>query len=321
MSAVPASGQLRGPGTRGLGRGSPANASASKPRQSWTPSSGLAAFVERYDLWEQDLGRTEIYNPLSARNDCFLQFYFGDRYLVVNTTTRATHLSPRCVLIGPHTTRREDLLWTGWLKTFTIRFSPIGFRALFGMPARVIRDYAGDAELVLGRSIVELERRLADASDFELPAVAERFLLSRLTQLSPGSGLGAALRMIRAMRLRPGNAALNAICHSHGLGLRQVERIFQGAVGVTPKMFARLDRLARALRISQTAQSPDWSAVALASGYYDQAHLIREFKAFNGTTPVKFTDLGQEAHALRRTSHQGRGAMSHSSNPRPECCC
>jgi hypothetical protein len=108
----------------------------------WKPCALLAPFVEEFSLREDRLGTMQIYNPLPAREDCFLQFYFVDRYRVVTVANGAVHRAPRCVLVGPHTRRREDLIWTGHLKLFTIRFSAVGFRALFGIPAREICDVA-----------------------------------------------------------------------------------------------------------------------------------------------------------------------------------
>jgi AraC-like DNA-binding protein len=258
--------------------------------------------VEELALRWDRLEGEQIYSPLPARSDCFLQIYLADRYRVVTVATGGLHLAPRCVLVGPHTRRREDLLWTGRLRVFTIRFSPIGFRVLFGMPAQAIREYAGAADDVLGAAARELEARLDEVEDQsidKLAQVAEQFLLRRLERQERVGGEQAALRMVSALKRSHGGMAVAELADRHGMSVRQVERMFQDQVGVSPKVFGRLARLRRAMRLG-AASGLDWAEVAAAAGYYDQSHMVREFQALNGTTPMQFRVLGERAAAFRQ---------------------
>ena len=148
--------------------------------RSWKPTLSLRPFVSEFAFRDERFDKGQKYTPLTARIDCFLQFYFKSRYRVVNVSSGAIHLAPRSVLVGPHTQRREDLLCAGHLRIFTIRFSAIGFRALFGIPARLIADYANHADSVLGASFRELEDRLASTTVEQMPVVADAFLSCQL---------------------------------------------------------------------------------------------------------------------------------------------
>lgn len=265
----------------------------------WKPCAVLAPFVEEFSLREDSLGTSQMYHPLPARENCFLQFYFADRYRVVTVANGAVHRAPRCVLVGPHTRRREDLIWTGHLKLFTIRFTAVGFRALFGTPARAICDVAESAEAVLGERVRELEERLATASDEALGSVAERFLLKQLLRHEGAMKGAVALRMVSTLRRRHGGNAVSALAMQHGLSVRQVERIFLEHVGMTPKVFGRLARLKTAMRLSAGPAMPDWAEVAIAAGYFDQSHMVREYRALNGATPVEFRALERRASEFR----------------------
>src|SRR5579875_206949 len=143
----------------------------------WTPRAELRPFVEAYGIRQAGFGTGQAYVPLPARRDCFLEFYLQGRYRVVAVATGAEHWAPRCVLVGPSTQRREDLRLSGFLKVFSIRFSPVGFRALFGVPARLLRDRAIEAQLVLGPEIVEVHEQLAAAEPSQWEAIAEPYLL------------------------------------------------------------------------------------------------------------------------------------------------
>ena len=70
---------------------------------------------------------------------------------------------------------------------------------------------------------------------------------------------------------------------------RHLERAFQEQVGVSPKMFGRLLRLEYALELM--GQESNLAEVALACGYFDQSHMVRDFRAMTGTTPVEFETL------------------------------
>jgi AraC-like DNA-binding protein len=61
--------------------------------------------------------------------------------------------------------------------------------------------------------------------------------------------------------------------------------VFHEAVGVSPKAFATLVRFQRALDVARNDSGATWANIATASGYYDQAHLIAEFRAIAGVTP------------------------------------
>ena len=269
--------------------------------RAWKPCAALAAFVEEYSLREDWLGAAQIYNPLPARGDCFLQFYLADRYKVVTVASGAVHSAPRSVVVGPHVRRREDLIWTGHLKMFTVRFTAVGFRALFGIAASAVRDVAESAEVVLGASVRGLEERLAAADEDELPVVAERFLLERLRQSRVALDGGAGLRMVQALRARGGAVPVERLAERFGLSVRQLERMFQDQVGVSPKVYARLVRLRRAMEMSEREARPDWAGIAARAGYFDQSHMVREFQALNGATPVAFTELGRRAREYRQT--------------------
>jgi AraC-like DNA-binding protein len=271
-------------------------------RRSWKPAAVLAPFVREFSLNENLLGTTQIYNPLPARSDCFLQIYLADRYTVVTTATGAIHRAPSSVLVGPHTRRREDLIWSGTLRIFTVRFTAVGFRVLFGIPAQEIANVADDARLILGGVTRELEDRLATACDADLAGIAESFLLARVARARGLAGAGIALRATATMRRRAGGSKLDGIAAGEGLSVRQLERIFQQFVGTTPRMYGRLARVKRVLSLANAHATPDWAGIAAVAGYFDQSHLIRDFRELNGATPVEFHALTQRAREFRRSS-------------------
>ncbi len=104
---------------------------------------------------------------------------------------------------------------------------------------------------------------------------------------------------------RKGLVQVGDLAGKLGLSARQVERLFDERVGLSPKFFLRVVRFQEVLRgIRHETNATTWAARAAAHGFYDQAHFIRDFKAFVGEPPSAW-HVGDESlaavfSALRR---------------------
>ena len=72
-----------------------------------------------------------------------------------------------------------------------------------------------------------------------------------------------------------------------GLSARRFTRLFSLEVGLTPKVYARIQRFRRVLDCMQQPTASDWTEVAHSCGYFDQSHLIRECRSLSGFTPTE----------------------------------
>jgi transcriptional regulator GlxA family with amidase domain len=73
-----------------------------------------------------------------------------------------------------------------------------------------------------------------------------------------------------------------------GWSHRRLIARFRDQIGLAPKTFARVIRFDRAVRQLRTATSRSFAEIAFDCGYFDQAHMNREFREFAGTTPGTF---------------------------------
>ncbi len=79
-----------------------------------------------------------------------------------------------------------------------------------------------------------------------------------------------------------------------GLSPKRFIQLFSQQVGLTPKVYCRVQRFQRVLQTVQLQQQVDWADVAAGCGYYDQAHFIRDFRAFSGFNPSAYLSLRGE---------------------------
>jgi len=166
-----------------------------------------------------------------------------------------------------------------------VRFKPGWSTALFGVAAHELTDryvsladaWGGEveglcSELLAAHGATEIISRLSDACARRARDTAEP--------------MSAALAR-RAVRLLDGDERrVEDVAARLGVTTRHLRRAFVESIGVGPKDYARSVRLRRALRSAET--SSDWAQIATDAGYYDQAHLIGEFRQLVGLTPTEY---------------------------------
>ena len=76
---------------------------------------------------------------------------------------------------------------------------------------------------------------------------------------------------------------------------RKLRQDFSASVGLSPKTYSRIHRLQRTVRSVANRQSGlDWASVAIEHGYFDQAHMIHDFRALTGSTPTSYKPLSPD---------------------------
>lgn len=278
--------------------------------RSLRPSPRLSPFVRAFEARTQRLDAQLVLRPLPARPEHFLEFYLADRYRVRDTASGAVDTAPAVVLVGPQTFRRVDVLLAGDLDLFTIQFTPTGFSALFSRPTTLLTDQAHAAETVLGPSVSEVAERLAAASDLAARARIAEVWLAGWIAARPVDPIAWATARMQSLR---GAVGVADLARAVDLGERQFTRRFTTAVGVSPKLYARVLRFREALRLHGEGGERDWTAIAHAAGYVDQSHMIREFHALAGDTPSRLARALAPARETTLTdvgNLQSRGVAS-----------
>ncbi|MEL6926813.1 MAG: helix-turn-helix domain-containing protein, partial [Bacteroidota bacterium] len=95
---------------------------------------------------------------------------------------------------------------------------------------------------------------------------------------------------VDALLASNGNKPISEILKNNPSKRRQLERKFKKQVGVSPKQLGRMIRLQTALKLMLNEQSDKLTNIAYQCEYYDQAHFIKDFKAFTGISPADFQD-------------------------------
>ena len=177
--------------------------------------------------------------------------------------------------------------------------TPLGARALLGMPAAELASIDVDAADVLGGRADELrEQVLAEADWPGRFAAVEDFFASHLPAPGPrGSGCSPAVRdevsyAWRRLRETRGAVSVADLAAETGWSARHLSAQFRAETGLSPKEAARVVRFDRArrtlLRRGAAGRLAALASLAAEFGFYDQAHMAREFGEFAGCAPSEF---------------------------------
>ncbi|MBL8525175.1 MAG: helix-turn-helix transcriptional regulator [Betaproteobacteria bacterium] len=217
-----------------------------------------------------------------------LVLHYGDRFAEISDDNIATTQS-RLVFAGQIS--RQLVLRPGTnAGVIGVRFHPAGARALLGMAMVENTDMRLDLTSVWARDSEHLLDEVHSAGDvFAKVRVVEKFLMQRLSQsrIAPDAAVAHCVNLLRNAST---TLTIDDLAAQSGLSSRQLERRFLHEVGIPPRLLASIFRFRRLFdAVEQEEASPGrWAGAAFAAGYFDQAHMIRDFKRFAGQPPQAF---------------------------------
>lgn len=168
------------------------------------------------------------------------------------------------------------------------RMPPLGAYRVLDMPLGEIAHDVIESDDALGAEVNRVHERIGNTSDAGLQlAILCDFVRSRVARSSARLHADARIA-VGALAESRGAARIEDLCRSLGVSRKHLAHLFQAHVGLTPKVYARMFRFRSAVDLVQKGKPLDWTRVAMACGYYDQAHFNREFREFAGMSPGEF---------------------------------
>lgn len=173
------------------------------------------------------------------------------------------------------------------IKVFGLRFKPWGLYNFINIPLHEFKD-----DII---SLSETSPALAKELDNAVEAIAgygercrnvQKVLLKRLSS-------NAALRMplilhtLRVIKVS-NNFSVLEYAERAGISHKNLNKAFKNYTGLTIKEYHKIYRLQKALNVLAPGVIPNWAELAASCGFYDQAHFIKDLKAFTGFTPIEY---------------------------------
>lgn len=193
-----------------------------------------------------------------------------------------------CV-VGLQTKHNGTVQFRGRYHTFIIQFKINGFNKIFRIAANEFKDKIVSLAAVFGRKADDLYNELLNAEDIQQMALfADRFLLTFL-RLNKDRFTGKdSITSIASFLCRATHLLRITQCdYNANMSVQNFERRFAEQIGVLPKQYTKLFRFNEALKVKLKAPKKCWTAIAHECGYFDQMHLIKDFKQYTGLAPIE----------------------------------
>jgi len=195
---------------------------------------------------------------------------------------------PQELLIGPFTQPvylqqlpHQVMVFVNLFPGSLHRFIHLPMHQIINQPTEAINGF--------GSEIKAINEQLVDVDSPEkIIHVIETFLVRKLSKIKDPLPIDHVFKLLITS---PHQYTIVQLADLACVSSRQFERQFLNRIGTTPTMFIRQARFGNAYRLKRRHPEMSWTSVAYECGYFDQMHLIREFKLFTSSTPRSFTGM------------------------------
>jgi AraC-like DNA-binding protein len=190
------------------------------------------------------------------------------------------------VVSGVHTCKFSRVL-EGKGQVFGVKFQPGGFRPFLDYPVSKLADRIVPATRIFGKNLGALQEIVLSGRDEDEKVRATNdFFRTRLPK--PDSMIQLARDLVEKILREPEIKTVDDLANSAVVGKRRLQRIFNEYVGVPPKWVIRRYRLHELIEKINSGGQLEWAQVAADLGYFDQAHLINDFKSIVDYSPAQY---------------------------------
>ncbi len=227
-------------------------------------------------------GITDIVTPYPPTPFQSLMFYCNHPVLMGRTDKGDFDKQPLSVLVGPQFSR-VNIKVESRLNAIRVDFLPGGMYRMLGIPMHQLFDAGFDSIDFFGAEMRSINEQLQHITGLEDGKnIVERFLLHRMADLKQILPFDSAMQILLHNN---GAIAIDKIASLSCLSVKQFERKCKERIGMNPKLYARILKFSKAYRLHEVFPQLSWTKIAQEAGYYDQMHMIRDFKVFAGVNP------------------------------------
>ena len=235
------------------------------------PTSVLAPYIKHYWIFQSDIKDLRRLTPIGSVE---LVFHRGDAILSSVNNDMEPLGFIRGQKIGYY-----DAIPTGTVDMIAVIFQPHGFRSVFNIPTCELYENLTPLDMIGVKSLSELQDKIGNTKDNDLCIkFIDDFFLKQLsiTKEYNFNRMDAVISVINTLPIIKFTSLAETAC----LGYKQFKRIFSEYVGINPQDFFRIVRFQRSLSLLSRKPNMNFTHLAYECGFYDQSHLIHEFKNF-----------------------------------------
>ncbi|WP_348621065.1 AraC family transcriptional regulator [Paenibacillus polymyxa] len=171
-------------------------------------------------------------------------------------------------------------------RIFAVRFFPGGAHYFHGMPTHLFTGGNYRLEDLWPESIAVIGERILEAQNFnERVRIMDKYL-NQLLLRQRTNDCDLMKNLLHRIFVSGGSVGVKELAEREAISERQINRKFGQWIGISPKKFSEVVRFQSVLHSIQSGGGLDWTELALKHSFFDQAHLIRDFRRFYGDSPL-----------------------------------
>lgn len=168
----------------------------------------------------------------------------------------------------------------------SIRFYPWGAHHFFDEPIKNFIDNTIDLKHLWSTNVLKILEKIKNVENTEKVKIIQQFLSECLHKYKKSTNyIDEVIKKIRETKAQD---SVGLICQKTNLNYKQLERKFIATIGTTPKVFTRTTRFLHLCHHLNEYKNKPMAQLTYELGYFDQAHFIKDFKAFSGLTPKEY---------------------------------
>ena len=225
--------------------------------------------------------------PMHAMNECYMTFFLKDKFChVVDETGKLTRRMSSA-LVSLFTEPQGCAYYKGDFRLLSVQFKSNGFFAIFGIPQRIVINSFIPLPDILEKNAFDLitEQLQSSGSIAEMGACLDSYFARRLISQKHKHYTGVIACTSNSILKNKGIVSVDSLAYDANMSLRNFERRFVDEVGMSPKLYMRITRFFMALENKMMHPQKNWTAITHESGYFDQAHFIKECREFSSRSP------------------------------------
>ncbi len=269
------------------------------------PCEALQNYVRKYQVYRFSF-ETHITPPVkfhTPRPEHSITFYVRDpqKFSQINSGSVGTY--PQCVVNGVYTVPLKRYGGHDFC-AIKVVLQPTFLSRLKVIKVKELNNTYINAADCLGKDVLFLCEQLSGMYELKkMIEAVERFLIqlvaNRCKSLEPID------KVSQFILKQNEDASLDWLAGESCLSVRQFIRRFEEHVGVSAKTFQKIVRFDKAYRLKNNNPNKDWLYIALACGYYDYQHLVKDFKKFINLTPTAFYEIEKASPERFFALHEG----------------
>ncbi|MBE0339581.1 helix-turn-helix domain-containing protein [Paenibacillus sp. 23TSA30-6] len=206
-----------------------------------------------------------------------------DILLKYNPVSRSQDISYCGTFTHPFVSARQAGSET---RIFAVRFFPGGAHYFHGMPTHLFTGGNYRLDDIWPENIEIIGERILEARDFnERVRIMDEYL-NQLILRQGTNDCDLMKNLLHRIFVSSGSMSVKELAERETISERQINRKFGQWIGISPKKFSEVVRFQSVLHSIQSGGGLDWTELALKHSFFDQAHLIRDFRRFYGDSPL-----------------------------------